>query len=193
MVGLRERNRRNAMRLTQRTALPLFIEHGFAQVTISEIAEAVGMAPSSIYRHFASKEAIVLWDEHDAAIDQALGAALRNRRPLDAIRHAFVGELGGRYDDDLDFQLRRVQYIYATTELHAAAVEADFADRAELTAALERVLTRPNRSAAPLLAGAAMLALDVAMDRWQKGGGVVPLGREIASAFDQLGRLPDLR
>ena len=53
------------MRLTQRTALPLFTEQGFDQVTVEDIADQVGMAASTIYRHFATKERIVLWDEHE--------------------------------------------------------------------------------------------------------------------------------
>jgi hypothetical protein len=44
----------------------------------------------------------------------------------------FVDELATRYDVDLDFQLRRIRYIYATKQLHAAAVEADLRTRAEL-------------------------------------------------------------
>ncbi len=191
MVSLRQRNRLNAMRLTQRTALDLFVEHGFDEVTVADIATEVGMAPSTIYRHFATKEAIVLWDEHDAAIDQALDRALRQLPPLAAIRRAFVDELGGRYDDDLDFQRRRVRYIYQTEQIHAAAVEADFAQRAELAAGLAKVLSRPNRAAATVLAGAAMMALDVAMDRWQQGD-TTTLASEIETAIDQLASLDQL-
>ena len=180
------------MRLTQRTALDRFIERGFDEVTISEIAAAVEIAPSTIYRHFSTKEAIVLWDEHDAAIDAALDRALRDQPPLQAMRQVFVDELGGRYDDDLDFQLRRIRYIYRTEQLHAAAVEADLANREALTRGLERVLSRQNRSAAALLAGAALLAIDVAIDRWQRASTTPALGAEIERAFDQLAQLPHL-
>lgn len=34
------------------------------------MAAEVGMAPSTLYRHFRIKEDIVMWDEHDAAIDR---------------------------------------------------------------------------------------------------------------------------
>ena len=180
------------MRLTQRTALPLFTEQGFDQVTVEDIADQVGMAASTIYRHFATKERIVLWDEHEPAIDAALEKHLRRLPPFEAVRTAFVSTLGDRYTDDLTFQLQRVQYIYAAEQLHAAAVEADFAARRELTDAIRRILSREQRSAAPIIAGAAMLALDVAMERWQAKHGKTSLGTLLSEAFDQLESLTTL-
>lgn len=181
------------MRLTQRTALDMFLKRGFDAVTVDDIAEEVGMAASTLYRHFATKEAIVLWDEHDVALDKALERELGRQAPLAAMRQVFVEELGGRYDDDLAFQLRRVQYIYATEQIHGAAVEADIADTAELAAGLEHFLSTQHRKNSGLLAGAAMLALDTAFNRWQSDAGKTPLGKVIAETFDALGDLNSIR
>jgi len=193
MVSLRQRNRINAMRHTQRVALPMFINQGFDSVTVSDIATEVEVAASTIYRHFDTKEAIVLWDEHDAAIDEALTHRLEKNHPaLPAIRDVFVETLGARYHDDLEFQLQRIKYIYATEQLHAAAVEADFSNRAELIRALEHFLSKKHKSAAGIIAGSALLALDVAMDEWQKHDAKKPLSSLIATAFDQLEHLGEL-
>ena len=192
MDSLRQRNRHNAMRTTQRAALALFIERGFDDVTVGEIAAEVGMAASTLYRHFPTKEDIVIWDEHEAAIGAALERELRERPPLDAIRHVFLNELATRYDADLDFQLQRIQYIYATEQLHAAAVEADLRLRDELTAGLEHFMTKRNRPTAVLVAGAALLALDIAIDRWQADNARRPLANRITESFDQLTRLAEL-
>lgn len=181
------------MRLTQRTALPMFMARGFDEVTVGEIAAEVGMAASTLYRHFATKEDIVLWDEHDVAIDAALGKALKKQPPIEAIRDVFVTELGGRYDADLDFQLARIKYIYETEQVHAAAVEDDFKNRLELTEALNHFLSKRNRSAASLIAGAAMLVLDVAFDRWQQGDAKTSLESLIHEGFEQLTSLDTLR
>ena len=189
--SLRQRTRHNAMRTTQRTALAMFIERGFDNVTVGEIATEVGMAASTLYRHFRTKEDIVMWDEHDAAIDAALERALREWAPFDAIRHVFVNELATRYDADLEFQLRRIQYIYATEQIHAAAVEADLRTRDELTAGLEHFMTKRNRPKAVIVSGAALLALDIAIDRWQADNAKRPLAERISESFDQLTRLAE--
>lgn len=191
-MSLRQRNKHNAMRVTQRAALDLFEARGFDNVTVNEIADAAGVAASTVYRHFATKEAIVLWDEHDADLESAFDQELRRERPLQAIRSVFVGELANRYDEDLDFQLRRVRYIYATEQLHEAAAQVDLHDAAKLTEGLIHVLPKGQRSEARVLAGAAMLALDVAFDRWQQSNGVEPLGELIGQVFDTLGHLDAL-
>ena len=48
--GLRERKRHAAMRHIQRTALDLFDERGFQQVSVEQIAETAEVSPSSVYR-----------------------------------------------------------------------------------------------------------------------------------------------
>lgn len=181
------------MKTTQRTALPLFIERGFDNVSVTEIAEAAGMAASTIYRHFGTKEHIVLWDEHDAAIDAALTNALSTQTPWSALRSVFVDEFSTRYDNDLDFQLLRVRYIYATEALHGAAIEDDLRNRAELGAGLAQVLSAENRDAAELLAGAALLAIDHAIERWQASPKPASLADLLRTTFDQLGHLDQLR
>lgn len=180
------------MRVTQRTALAMFQERGFDNVTVGEIAEEVGMAASTVYRHFSTKEEIVMWDEHDTAIDEGLEAALKTQPPLAAIRSVFIDELSTRYDADLDFQLQRIRYIYATEQLHAAAVEADLKARDELAAGVKHFLSKPNKPAAAVIAGAALLALDVAIERWQADKAKRPLADRIAEAFDQLVHVGDL-
>ena len=191
-MSLRERNRLNAKRAVQRAALPMFRERGFDGVTVESIAREVGMAPSTVYRLFVTKEEIVLWDEHDREIDQALDERLRRQPPLEAMRAAFVETLGGRYDDDLEFQLARVQYLYATERVHAAALEADLRHRTELTEGLRHFLSKRNRHAAPILAGAALVAVDVAIERWQAEAAKRPLGTYVNDAFDSLASLASI-
>ena len=181
------------MRETQRAALDMFEARGFDAVTVTEIAGEVGIAASTIYRHFETKEAIVLWDEHDAGLEDALGRELGRQPPLAAMRAAFVADLGARYDEDFEFQLRRVRYIYATEQLHAASVETEYHQTVELAAALEPLLSGGDQGSGMLLAGAAMLALDVAFDRWQADEGAQPLGDLIGQAFDTLERLGSIR
>lgn len=191
-MGLRERNRVSAMRSTQRMAMQRFLDEGFADVTVESIAAEAGMAASTVFRHFGTKENMVLWDEHEIELERSLAKRLGRQPPLTALRDAFNETLAERYSADLDFQLQRIQYIYATTELHAAAVEADYRARADLTDALETSLSKPHRQNAALVAGAALLALDIAIGRWQASDAAKPLSKYINDAFSNLLRLEDI-
>lgn len=185
---VRRRKQVETMRRAQRVALDLFEAKGFDAVTVADVADAVGVAASTIYRHFSTKEALVLWDEHAPAIDRSLDRHLRSKRPpLESIRIALIESLGARYDEADSHQLRRVRYVYATEQLHAAAVEEDMRNRDELADGLAQLLPKKRRASARIVAGVAMVALDVAMDRWQSAGGEISLSACIDEAFDQLG------
>lgn len=58
--GLRERTRQAVAREITEAAEALFIERGFEETTIEDIAEAVGMSRRSVFRYFATKEDLVL-------------------------------------------------------------------------------------------------------------------------------------
>jgi AcrR family transcriptional regulator len=51
----------------------LFVRHGYANVAISDIAAAVNVGPSAVYRHFPGK-ADLLFDALDTALDRSLAA-----------------------------------------------------------------------------------------------------------------------
>jgi AcrR family transcriptional regulator len=52
----------------------LFLEHGFARVTMDDISSALGMSKKTLYRHFQSKEELcgAVLDALFAALDEAL-------------------------------------------------------------------------------------------------------------------------
>lgn len=54
------------------TVMRLLAEKGFEQMTVDEVAADVGIAKASLYKHFASKEALAA-----SAMEQALGLALQ--------------------------------------------------------------------------------------------------------------------
>lgn len=56
---IRRRATRDALR---ETALAMFAERGFDDVTIAEVAEAVGVTERTFYRHFPTKEAVLFQD-----------------------------------------------------------------------------------------------------------------------------------
>src|SRR4051794_16478206 len=56
MDGLRERKKAATRQTISDTATRLFEQHGFEQVTLSEIATAADVAPKTIWNYFGSKE-----------------------------------------------------------------------------------------------------------------------------------------
>lgn len=192
-MGLREINRRNTLAVTQRTGIEMFTAHGFDAVKVADIAAEVGMAPSTLYRHFPTKESIVVWDEHAEDDGTAIEDALRRLPPFAALREAFVTDMAGRFEDDREFQLPRMQLMYRTTAIHAAALEAEWNDRVELAAGLRHFVEGGDEGTAWLLAGAAMMAIDWAFDRWQATDGATPLGELVAASFDRIAHLDAIR
>ncbi len=59
-------------RRLQRCALELFELHGFDEVTVEEVAQAAGVSHMTFYRHFPTKEAVVLDDPYDPMIGEAV-------------------------------------------------------------------------------------------------------------------------
>jgi AcrR family transcriptional regulator len=76
--GTRPRNRRE---LILAAAVDLFAKHGYAKVGMSDLADAVGIGPSALYRHFAGKQdvlATVLAAGLDSARELVRGLDLTN-------------------------------------------------------------------------------------------------------------------
>ena len=187
-LSLRERQRLAGMREIQGIALRLFRELGFDAVTVEQIGEAAGVSPSTIYRYFATKERIVLWDEIDADIGEDLAKRLANQPPLEAVRDSFATVIADYLECERETQLDRVSFIYETPQLHAAVVERELANRAALAAGLAEVVGHDDDGdlTARVLAGACMAALDAAVDRWQKTSGAKPLADLVGAAFEPL-------
>ena len=71
-TSLRETKRIRTMTGIQKAAVELFAENGFANTTVEEIAREADVGPATVYRHFETKEGIVLWDEYDSEFMEAM-------------------------------------------------------------------------------------------------------------------------
>jgi TetR/AcrR family transcriptional regulator, cholesterol catabolism regulator len=63
----------------------LFLEKGFTETSMREIAEAAGMGKSSLYDYFKTKDEILIWYFEDEIGDMALMAREIASQPLPAI------------------------------------------------------------------------------------------------------------
>lgn len=87
--GTRPANRRE---LIVAAAADLFYRNGYANVSMSDIANAVAMGPSALYRHFRNKESLLATVVSDAVVelDTALAAALADPDGTAAVTLATV-------------------------------------------------------------------------------------------------------
>ncbi|MGX1223343.1 helix-turn-helix domain-containing protein [Streptomyces ambofaciens] len=61
---LREQRRAETQRMIQAVAVRLFTERGYDAVTVADVAEAASVSPMTVYRHFPTKEDLVLVDQN---------------------------------------------------------------------------------------------------------------------------------
>src|SRR5579859_4103489 len=87
-LGRRERKKLQTRALIQREALRLFLEKGFEATTIEEIAEAADIAPSTFFNYFPTKESVVLQDDLDPVLVEALHMEPTGLGPIAVLRKA---------------------------------------------------------------------------------------------------------
>lgn len=181
-MSFRARQRRQMMAEMQAAAVAMFEERGFGQVTVEEVAGAVGVSASTVYRYFGTKEALVIHDPQDAELTSQLERRLRRQPAAEAFRDASIDALAGR--DDIELFRRRVRLIFRTPALWAAALEQDSEDRRALAAGFAE-LRRSGETELEdeVLAAVCLTALDVALDWWQRDGAQATLAELIHAAF----------
>jgi AcrR family transcriptional regulator len=86
--GLRERKQRRTRETIIRVALDLFTEQGYRQTTLTQIAAAAEIAPSTLHTYFASKEDIV-FETHDA-VRESITTRIRNRPHTETLTDALA-------------------------------------------------------------------------------------------------------
>ncbi|MGJ4747690.1 TetR/AcrR family transcriptional regulator [Leptospira sp. SA-E8] len=90
-MGLREAKKAKTRKLISDIARDLFIERGYGDVTVAEIAEKAEVAVTTLFNYFPTKESLIFDLEEE--IDADILAAIRNRKKgqsiLDALYQYF--------------------------------------------------------------------------------------------------------
>jgi AcrR family transcriptional regulator len=98
-VGLREKKVARTRRQIVEVAVTSFIEHGYDETTMEQIAEAAEIGASTLYRYFPSKELLVL-EPFSEVFD--FGRYLRARpadEPVEVALAATLMEVADHYAD----------------------------------------------------------------------------------------------
>ena len=180
-----ERKKAQAMRRAQLCAIQLFEEGGFNAVSMVEIAGKSDVSVASLFRYFGTKEQIVLWDEHDDRIINAVGEALdQELSPLAAVAAGVAHALAGAFRADAELERRKTTLIFREPALLAAfrANTRNWAD------AFGPMFARADGAATPSLthratAAAAAVLVEVCFEEWFGCGGRSDLSSLIEEAF----------
>ncbi|MFF3832474.1 TetR/AcrR family transcriptional regulator [Streptomyces sp. NPDC002458] len=90
-TGRRERKKAATRQKIADTALRLFLEHGYDAVGIRDVAAEADVAVTTLFSHFASKEALVF--ERDDDFEQRLTRAVTDRAPDEPLIPALRREI----------------------------------------------------------------------------------------------------
>ncbi|MFD6156702.1 TetR/AcrR family transcriptional regulator [Nocardia sp. NPDC060256] len=85
-IGRRERKKAQTRTALADAALRLFLEHGYDQVGVKDVAEAADVSVTTLFKHFPSKEALLF--DLDEDLETGLVAAVRDRAPGQSIPQA---------------------------------------------------------------------------------------------------------
>jgi AcrR family transcriptional regulator len=120
---LRERKNRLVCEHIQGVALDLFDAQGFDAVTVEDVAAAAGVAASTVYRHFGTKDRLITHDEDDQPMVEALLAAVgEGQTPVAAARAVLAGVAAAWTDAQWQALARRVRHMIDQPSVHAAFV-----------------------------------------------------------------------
>src|SRR6266508_3852499 len=95
-LGLRERKKQQTRRAIRDGAMRLFLERGFDQVSVAEVARAADVSEATVFNYFPTKEDLVY--ERMDAFEQELLAAVRERPEGESVLRAFVRFILDRSD-----------------------------------------------------------------------------------------------
>ena len=126
--GLRERKKRLTRSMISGTATMLFVERGFDNVKITEVAAACGVSEKTIYNYFPTKESLVLdWEEElTETIERELGPGATKSSPVEAMKaiianqtHELVSSLKGDQQNDVAMIRSFTDMVNQTPSLRA--------------------------------------------------------------------------
>ena len=189
--GLRERKKRATRQLIADLATMLFVERGFDEVTVAEVAEAAGVSKMTVFNYFPRKEDLFL-DRHADRLreleevvrgrpagDSAVDALRRHQHELLAARHPLSGAIEG------------VPGFWGVLQSSPALMARFHEQEREIGVALSAVLAEetgdPNRSrvVGGLLAAAISSVFATAVERLLGGDDAQDVRRDQVGVIDQ--------
>ncbi|GAB2566087.1 hypothetical protein Aab01nite_46710 [Paractinoplanes abujensis] len=154
-AGLRERKKAKTRATIRDVAMRLFTSQGYAATTVEQIAEAAEVSPSTFFRYFPTKEDVVVTDDYDPLILEAIRAQPPEVPVVDAVLSGMRQVFEHLTEEEWESEQRRQELFRTVPELLARQLQATVAAVDMLTGVIaERLEVSPTDFGARALAGA---------------------------------------
>ena len=178
--------------MIQTHAVRLFTERGYDATTVADVADAAGVSPMTVYRHFPTKEDLVLVDQRVPLVAEQV-AATSAAQPLvrriggalvDSARALTGGGNGKSLTPNEQFLLARLRLMISTPALRAKHLDNNYALQQAIVDALGADGADPDIAFhAHAAASACLAAMHTALVRWAEDDGRTQLPDLIAKAL----------
>jgi AcrR family transcriptional regulator len=141
--GLRERKKARTRASLREHALRLFGEQGYHATTVEQIAAAAEVSPSTFFRYFPTKEDLVLQDDMDTRMIEALERQPAGLGPVGAARAASREVFASYTAADLEEIQQTMALTLSVPEVRARALDEFARTIAVMSEALAKRSGRP--------------------------------------------------
>ncbi|WP_250462066.1 TetR/AcrR family transcriptional regulator [Microbulbifer litoralis] len=189
--SLREQQKAATRNELIRMGLLLFFENGFANTTVDQIVEPLGIAKRTFFRYFKAKEDLVFdfYEDKTPTLVRELKNRPKDESPYEAVCKALSTQLD-LYDVNPDWAWSLVCLLNENPELMGKGFEKRLTREQALAAAL---IEREGKNKitplkARIIVGTALIAWQAALDEWYEGGGKSKLRPIVKKAFSIAGQ-----
>jgi AcrR family transcriptional regulator len=175
----------NARGRLEQAAMELYVDRGFEQTTVAEIAKRAGLTERTFFRYFADKREVLFAGAGSLQdfLVGTLASAPDSAAPIDAVAAALEAA-GVLLQERREYSRQRQAVIAANAELQ----ERELIKLASLASAIAGALRRRGVTdpAASLAAEAGIAVFKIAFERWVNETSQPDLPRLIRESLDEL-------
>lgn len=171
-------------RRLQENAIRLFSQRGFDNVTVEQVASAAGVSHMTFFRHYPTKESVVLDDPYDPVLGTLVAEQKPSLPALEKVRRALLAAWEEVEEPGDDMTRARIELAASHPSLRARVWENNQRTLDIVVASLME--TGSSALEARVAAGAVLGALTAALFDWAEDERSGTLGQRIRSAMDVL-------
>jgi AcrR family transcriptional regulator len=189
---LRAQRRVETQRAIQAHAVRLFTERGYDATTVNDVADVAGVSPMTVYRHFPTKEHLVVVDQHGRLVAERIAASSAEQSQVSRIGGALIdwaeavtgGSRGPELTAEAQFLLALLRLMIMTPALRAKHLDNHYALQKAIVGALTDEGADPDMLFhTQVVASACLAAMHTALVRWTEEDGQTELPGLIAQAL----------